>query len=70
QARSALLPSLSLGSGLSGSRNEQVGAFGIGNFNFGGGLSRTRSSSDSLDLSLTQPLLDFVSLRNLRQAEK
>ncbi|HEY5666037.1 MAG TPA: TolC family protein [Gammaproteobacteria bacterium] len=72
QARSALLPNLSLGSGMNGSRTEQIGPFGFGNINFGDEdiTTRTRSSRDSLDLSLTQPLLDFVSLRNLRQAEK
>lgn len=72
QARSALLPSLSLGSGTNGSRTEQVGPFGFGSINFGSAdrTTESRSSRDSLDLSLTQPLLDFVSLRNLRQAEK
>jgi outer membrane protein len=72
QARSALLPSLGLSSGTNGTRTEQVGPFGFGSINFGSAdrTTETRSSRDTLDLSLTQPLLDFVSLRNLRQAEK
>lgn len=70
QARAALLPNLGLGSSTNGSRNQQVGPFGFGDINFGGGQTDTRSTRDSVDLNLTQPLLDFVSLRNLRQAEK
>ncbi|HEY5666808.1 MAG TPA: TolC family outer membrane protein, partial [Gammaproteobacteria bacterium] len=74
QARSALLPSLTLESGLDGSRSETTGPFGIGPIDLGDPVEITtinsRGSSDSLNLRLSQPLLNFANLRNLRQAEK
>ena len=69
QARSGLLPSLTLGANNSGSFSESTQSVGFGNLTLGVG-SESRNSSDSVSLSLSQALIDFGSLRSLRQADK
>ncbi len=69
QARSALLPNLSLNGSNSGSFSESNQEVGFGNLILGSG-SETRNSSEGLNLNLSQTLLDFSSIRSLRQADK
>ena len=69
QARSALLPNLSLSGNSNSSYSESNQQVGFGNLILGTG-SETRNSGDGFDLSLSQTLLDFSSIRTLKQADK
>lgn len=69
QARSSLLPNLSLGSSSSASFSESTQSVGFGNLTLGTG-SETRNASDGINLNLSQTLIDFSSIRSLRQADK
>jgi outer membrane protein len=69
QARSSLLPNLSLGATTSGSYTDNNSPLGFGNVNFASS-SITRNSSDSFNLNVSQTLFDMSRLRTLRQADK
>ncbi len=69
QARSSLLPNLTLGASADSRFTESSQSVGFGNLTLGSG-SETRNSSDGVDLSLSQTLIDFSSLRTLKQADK
>jgi outer membrane protein len=69
QARSALLPNISIGASDSGRYNDSRTPLGIGAINFAQG-SVTRSRSDQYDLNISQPIFDLSRLRTLRQADK
>lgn len=69
QARSSLLPNLSLGGSNQASFSESTQSVGFGNLTLGSG-SESRNSSDSINLNVSQALIDFSSLRSLRQADK
>jgi len=69
QARSALLPDVSLSGSNQGSYSESSAGIGFAGLEIGSS-SQTRSSSYGLDVSISQPLLDLVALRSFRQTEK
>jgi outer membrane protein len=69
QARSALLPSISLGATTSGSFTDNNSPLGFGTVNFASS-SISRNSSDNFNLNVSQTLFDMSRLRTLRQADK
>ncbi len=69
QARSALLPNLSLSAGQTGSFSENSQPLGFGAAVFGDG-STARNSGDSFSLNVSQTLFDMSSIRSLKQADK
>jgi outer membrane protein len=69
QARSNLLPNLTLDGSKSGRFSESSQSVGFGNLTLGSG-SESRNASNGVSLSISQPLVDFGSIRTLRQAEK
>jgi outer membrane protein len=69
QARSALLPDVSLSGDNSGSYSESTAGIGFAGFELGSS-SQSRSSNYGLDVAISQPLLDLVALRSLRQSDK
>ena len=70
QARSALLPSVSLSASDTGRYSESVGPQGFGIFDIPGSGNVSRSTSDDVSLSLSQTLFDLSRLRTLKQADK
>lgn len=70
QARSSLLPNVSLGATDTGRYNESLGPQGFGNFDIPGAGQITRSTSDSVSLNISQTIFDLSRLRTLRQADK
>lgn len=69
QARSNLLPNVTLGGSKSGSFSESTQSVGIGDLTLGSG-SESRNSSNGFNVNLSQPLIDFASIRSLKQADK
>jgi outer membrane protein len=69
QARSSLLPNVSVGGNQSGRYNDNRQPLGIGAINFAQG-SITRSTNDAFDLNISQTIFDLSRLRTLRQADK
>jgi outer membrane protein len=70
QARSGLLPNISLGGTDTGRYNESLGRQGFGNFDIPGDGQITRNTSDSLSLNFSQTIFDLSQIRTLRQADK
>ncbi len=69
QARSALVPNISIGANDSGRYSDSQTPLGIGAVDFAQG-SITRGSSDSINLSISQPIFDLSRIRTLKQADK
>ncbi len=68
-ARSALLPNVSIGATDTGRYSDSQTPLGICAIDFAAG-SISRSSSDSLSLSISQPIFDLSRIRTLKQADK
>jgi outer membrane protein len=69
QARSSLLPSLSLGGSNSGSYSESTAGVGFAGFQIGSS-SETESDNYGLDISISQSVFNMSRIRTLRQADK
>lgn len=69
QARSALVPSISIGASDSGRYSDSQTPLGIGAVDFALG-SVSRGSSDSVNLSISQSIFDLSRIRTLKQADK
>lgn len=69
QARSSLLPSLSLGGNNSGSFSQSTAGVGFAGFQLGSS-SETTSDNYGLDISLSQSVFNMSRIRTLKQADK
>jgi outer membrane protein len=70
QARSALLPSITLGASDTGRYSESRGPQGFGVFNIPGAGSVSRSNSNDVSLNVSQTIFDLSRIRTLKQADK
>lgn len=69
QARSSLLPNLTLGASKTSSFSESTAGVGFAGFEIGNS-SETDSDSDGFDISLSQSIFDMSRIRTLKQADK
>jgi len=69
QARSSLLPNLSLGASTSSSFSESTAGVGFAGFEVGSG-SENEADNSGFDISISQSIFDMSRIRGLQQADK